>query len=75
MVTESLSSMMIQFMTLVLFYSTKDSSRLIYDAVWTVTHALHAAISSGKWTNYSTDGSQILQNGDAMLEHLKKVSF
>ena len=63
------------FMTFVPFSSTKDSVRLIYDAVWTVAHALHAAISSGKWTNYSTDGSQISQNGDAILEHLKKVSF
>jgi len=40
-----------------------------------VAHALHAVISSGKWKNYSTDGSQISQNGDAILEHLKKVSL
>ena len=62
-------------MRFVPFSSTKDSFRLIYDAVWTVAHALHATISSGKWTNYSTDGSQISQNGDAILEQLKKVSF
>lgn len=40
-----------------------------------MAHALHAVISSGKWTNYSTDGSQITENGDAILEQLKKVSF
>jgi len=40
-----------------------------------VAHALHVVISSGKWKNYSTDGSQISQNGDAILEHLKKVSL
>ncbi|KAL9961487.1 hypothetical protein ACROYT_G030434 [Oculina patagonica] len=51
----------------------KDSSRLIYDAVWTVAHALHAVISSGKWKNDSTNGTHISHNGDAILEHLKKV--
>lgn len=40
-----------------------------------MAHALHAVISSGKWTNYSTDGSQMTENGDAILEQLKKVSF
>ena len=62
-------------MTLVSFSSTKDSSRLIYDAVWMVAHALHAVTSSGKWKNFSTDSSQISQNGDVILEHLKKASF
>ena len=38
-------------------------------------HALHVVISSGKWKNDSTDGSQISQNGDTILEHLKKVRF
>lgn len=38
-------------------------------------HALNAVISSGKWTNYSTDGSQITANGDAILEQFKKVRF
>lgn len=62
-------------MTFTPFSPAKDSSRLIYDAVWTVAHALHVVISSGKWKNYSTDGSQISQIGDTILEHLKKVNF
>ncbi len=40
-----------------------------------MAHALHAVISSGKWKNDSTNGTHISQNGDAILEHLKKVGF
>jgi len=51
----------------------KDSSFLIYDAVWTIAHALHTVISTGMWKNASYDGLDLSKNGETMLQYLKKV--
>lgn len=53
----------------------KDSSRLMYDAVWTVAHALQAVISSDGWRKSSSDTLHISQNGDIVLEQLRKVKI
>lgn len=69
------SHVMQRFMAELPSEEIKDSPFLIYDAVWTVAHALHSMISTGKWKNSSGDGLHLSPNGMDLLEHLKQVEL